>query len=162
MQKVSKVKRFIAMTAMAAMLSITGLGVAQKNVQAANAKDESWSFSLSVNSNAFQYIKGRNKTDDSKIYINWSSTYGGNISQIQVYACGSNSEYGEPINASRKKSGDNPIYGFMYGAGKYSLTSYVHEQGLSYARPGMKSIKGSGTAKGVWSPVSIGTYKIIP
>lgn len=49
MQKVSKVKRFIAMTAMAAMLSITGLGVAQKNVQAANAKDESWSFSLSVN-----------------------------------------------------------------------------------------------------------------
>ena len=35
MQKVSKVKRFIAMTAMAAMLSITGLGVAQKNVQAA-------------------------------------------------------------------------------------------------------------------------------
>ena len=135
MQKVSKVKRFIAMTAMAAMLSITGLGVAQKNVQAANAKDESWSFSLSVNSNAFQ---------------------------IQVYACGSNSEYGEPINASRKKSGDNPIYGFMYGAGKYSLTSYVHEQGLSYARPGMKSIKGSGTAKGVWSPDSIGTYKIIP
>mgnify|MGYP003253235383 CR=1 FL=1 len=93
------------MTAMAAMLSITGLGVAQKNVQAANAKDESWSFSLSVNSNAFQYIKGRNKTDDSKIYINWSSTYGGNISQIQVYACGSNSEYGEPINASRKNQG---------------------------------------------------------
>jgi hypothetical protein len=31
MQKVNKVKRFITMTAMAAMLSITGLGVAQKN-----------------------------------------------------------------------------------------------------------------------------------
>ena len=34
MQKVSKVKRFIAMTAMAAMLSITGLGVAQNSAQA--------------------------------------------------------------------------------------------------------------------------------
>lgn len=29
MQKVSKVKRFIAMTAMAAMLSITGLGAGE-------------------------------------------------------------------------------------------------------------------------------------
>ena len=42
MQKVSKVKRFIAMTAMAAMLSITGLGAAQNSAQA-NTKDEAWS-----------------------------------------------------------------------------------------------------------------------
>ena len=47
MQKVSKVKRFIAMTAMAAMLSITGLGAAQNNAQA-NTKDEAWSFWLLI------------------------------------------------------------------------------------------------------------------
>ena len=69
MQKVSKVKRFIAMTAMAAMLSITGLGVAQNNAQAANITDEAWSFSLDVNSNVFRHVQGRNKTDPSKIYI---------------------------------------------------------------------------------------------
>ena len=52
MQKVSKVKRFIAMTAMAAMLSITGLGAAQNSAQA-NTKDEAWSFSLAANSYGF-------------------------------------------------------------------------------------------------------------
>ena len=49
MQKVNKVKRFIAMTAMAAMLSITGLGVAQNSAQA-NTKDRSWSFNLTIGS----------------------------------------------------------------------------------------------------------------
>lgn len=162
MQKVSKVKRFITMTAMAAMLSITGLGVAQKNAQAANITDEAWSFSLDVNSNVFRHVQGRNKTDPSKIYIYWSATYGGNLSQIQVYACGASTKAGTPQNASRSNPKNNPIYGFMYGAGKYSLTNYVYELGMPYARPGMKSVKGSGTAQGLWSPDSAGIYKQIP
>ena len=54
MQKVSKVKRFIAMTAMAAMLSITGLGAAQNSAQA-DTTDRSWSFNLTIGS-GYKYI----------------------------------------------------------------------------------------------------------
>ena len=66
--KVSKVKRFIAMTAMAAMLSITGLGAAQNSAQA-SIEDEAWSFSLAANSYGFHFIKSRPKESDSKIYF---------------------------------------------------------------------------------------------
>ena len=74
MQKVNKVKRFITMTAMAAMLSITGLGAAQNSAQA-NTKDRSWSFNLTIGSE-YKFIskekketscKRRNETDDSYV-----------------------------------------------------------------------------------------------
>ena len=59
MQKVNKVKRFITMTAMAAMLSITGLGAAQNSAQA-NTKDRSWSFNLTIGSE-YKFIRSEER-----------------------------------------------------------------------------------------------------
>lgn len=169
MRKTSRVKKSIMMMAITLMMIVTGLGIAQKNALASSS-DEAWSFSLSVNSSVFRHMTGREKENSTKIYIYWSATYGGDLSQIKVYACGASGPNGTPVNASRSDPSANPIYGFMYGAGQYSLTNYVYEINNStaykgtmpYARPGLKSNAGSGAAQGWWSPDSIGSYTVIP
>ena len=67
MQKVNKVKRFITMTAMAAMLSITGLGAAQNSAQA-DTTDRSWSFNLTIGS-GYKYISKKKKKLPAKFIL---------------------------------------------------------------------------------------------
>ena len=89
---------------MTLMLLLTGLG-ASKNVFAANTADVDWSFNLSVDSSKFHYVKGRAKWNNSKIYINWQTAYGGNLSKLTVSPFGADSDTGSPQKAGTAYGG---------------------------------------------------------
>lgn len=148
----------IMMIMMTMMLLLTGLG-ASKSVFAANTSDENWSFNLSVDSSKFHYIKGRAKTNDSKIYINWQTAYGGNLSKLTVSPFGADSDTGAAKAAGTRYGGQRNYV--MNGCNKYAVTNYVHELGMTYARPALRANEGKGTAKGVWSPDCAGNSYII-
>lgn len=148
----------IMVVMMTLMLLLTGLG-ASKNVFAANTADVDWSFNLSVDSSKFHYVKGRAKWNNSKIYINWQTAYGGNLSKLTVSPFGADSDTGSPKKAGTAYGGQRNY--IMNGCNKYAVTNYVHELGYAYARPGIKANEGKGTAKGVWSPDCAGSYKVL-
>lgn len=148
----------IMMVLMAAMVFVTGAGVS-KTAFAANTSDESWSFYLTTDNTSLQYIPGRNKTDDSKIYINWTTKHSGGLTSIIVSPYGADSAYGDPKPAGTYTGGVKSY--IMNGYGQYSITNYVFERELAYARPGMRAEAGYATAVGVWSPDSTRNYTIL-
>lgn len=143
-----KIKNKIMMFLMMAMLAVSGLGVSQTVCAAGNISDTIWSFSLSVKNTTMQYTPKRDKTNNSKIYVYWSSTQGGNLSKITVspfgYKKGSRCAAGTATGGERRS--------IMNNTGKYVLTNFVYELGCSEATVGMLGNKGAGTAIGKWSP----------
>lgn len=143
----------------AVMIGVTCVAVASKNTNAKNSVDTEWSYVLSVDSTSQTFLDYRMKEDTSKIYFNWGSVISGNLSGIAV------EPYGYSTSSGRQPAGDS--YGqhkvcVINNTGKYSITNWVHELGYTYATVGMRSVAGSGLAKGVWSPDSIYTYTVIP
>ncbi len=153
-----RVKNKVMMLLMALMLVVSGMGVSATSF-AANTSDDPWSFSLGVKMTTMQHIVGRRKDNDSKNYIYWSSTYGGNLSKITISPFGANSAQGKAYPAGTKSGGERRY--IMNQTGKYALTNFVYELGYKYARPGMLGNKGSGGAKGVWSPDCAGSYTVL-
>lgn len=149
--------RLVIMT-MVAMLAIIGFGNSGDTL-AGNTADASWSFALSVSNSNVQKVTKREKTDYSKIYLQWSSTYGGNLSAIDVSAYGANSLSGGSSPAGT--SGGGETFYRIYHTGQYSITNYVKELGYGYATVGIKGAAGSGTAMGNWSPDSRYNYTIL-
>ncbi|MBE5943673.1 MAG: hypothetical protein E7258_02010 [Lachnospiraceae bacterium] len=153
-----KLRSRLVMMTMVAMLAIIGFSNSGDTL-AGNTADATWSFSLSVSNSNIQKITKREKTDTTKIYLQWSSTYGGNLSAIYVSPYGANSLSGGSSPAGT--SGGGEVFYRVPSTGQYSLTNYVKELGYGYATVGMKGAAGSGTAKGNWSPDSRYNYTIL-
>lgn len=152
----NKIGRKLAVITMGLMIALTGIGMS--TTVFADTTDTIWSFNLNVSTTKFQYLS-REKQNNSKIYINWQSSYGGNLSKICVTPKGSDKKDSTPKNAGTVHGGSRQY--IMNGSGKYSLTNGVYEMGYKFARPGMRAQAGKGTAKGCWSPDSAGTYTVL-
>jgi hypothetical protein len=152
----------IMMMVIALMLIITSIGISKKInfASTGNITDETWSLNLSVTNTTWQFLMGRNKLNNSKIYINWSTSYGtGKLTSIYIAPCGSDKADSSP-HAAGTSSGGGAYY-VMESTGKYAMTNYVYELGYHYARPAMRAKSGSGTAQGYWSPDCAGSYTVL-
>lgn len=158
MRKVSKFRKSVVMVAMAAMLSLTGLGVSGKSAKA-DTIDTTWSFSLAANSYSFNFLPLRQKDNSTKIYFNWNGTYGGTLTALTVSPYGAYDANGSKIAAGTNSAGEKTYS--VNQTGKYRVTNYVHELGMTHATLGVRSKVGYGTAKGVWSPDCAGSYSVL-
>ena len=153
-----KLRSRLVIVTMVAMLGLIGFGN-MGDTLAGNTRDVDWSFALSVNNSNIQKLTKREKLDDSKIYVYWISSYGGDLSKISVSPYGAHYMDGGSYAAGTRSGGE--ITYVMNSPKKYSLTNYVYELEYEYATVGMKGILGSGTAVGKWSPDSSGTYTVL-
>ena len=144
--------------AMALMLALTGIGMTQA-VSAANTADEPWQFTFGAGSSTEKYITAREKNNSTKIYVKWTSTYGGNLSAIWVSPYGATNS-GAALQPAGTMAGGGATYA-MPGIGQYSITNCVNELGLKYASVGMRTKTGYGSAVGLWSPDSTRNYTIL-
>ncbi|MBE5947253.1 MAG: hypothetical protein E7259_10020 [Lachnospiraceae bacterium] len=157
MRKKYSISDKVMLSFMTIMIMITFFGVNYEMPIASNNSDEEWHFVLSVDSTSQSYIAARDKLDYSKIYFNWGSVTAGNLSAIEVEPYGVRGGKYVPVGTSK---GGHKIYA-IYNTGKYSITNWALELSCSRASVGLNSYQGSGLAKGVWSPDSVGLYTIL-
>lgn len=143
---------------MALTITLTGMGMTEV-VSAANTTDESWTYQAEINNSTEIFLNKRNKNNSTKIYVKWTSSYGGNISAIWVSPYGTRNNNNTFLPAGTM-AGGNATYA-MPGPGQYSITNCVNELGMTYASVAMKAKTGYGTAYGVWSPDSTRNYTIL-
>lgn len=150
----------IILAVIAGMLGLTGMGISESVSSAANTSDKAWEFALSYKKTDVNYTNKRRKDNNSKIYVNWQSTVGGDLTAITVGAFGCYSDSSKKYPAGRL-DGDKKRFCVMNGTGKYALTNYVNELGYSHAKIGLRGVTGSGVARGVWSPDCAGSYTVL-
>ena len=139
------------------MVSVFGVCDLVSAKAAPNTGDTSWSFNVSTSNTSWQFTGVREKRDDSKIYVHWQNGYNG-VSSIYITPYGYSTSKGSGACGT---DGGHEVSYKLNSTGKYSVTNYVNERGYTHAKIGIKSAVGNGTAKGVWSPDSAGTYTVL-
>ncbi|MCM1272647.1 MAG: hypothetical protein NC225_09970 [Clostridium sp.] len=123
------------------------------NVFASNA-DSNWTYNVSPSNTSYQYTKNNRKKDtNSKFYFKWGKSLNG-VTSIYI------SPVGETGENTKKRVPCTSRF-IVSSTGQYRVTNYVYENGYAYANLGIRSLVGTGTVSGAWSPDTQTNYPVI-
>ena len=134
-----QIKKMIALGIVGAMLTSTGLNC----VTAAETSDSKFSFELRAGGAIL--TKERPKTDATGTYVKYNSGPSRGVNFI-VYG----------VKKDGKLVNDTKGTAIIYPGTQRRIKQYVYENGRRKARLGGAMTSQYGTAKGVWSPDSVG------
>ncbi len=120
----------------------------------ATAEDTHWTYNVSPSNTSYQYSENRKKDTNSKFYFKWDRSLNG-VSSIYI------SPVGETGSSTKNRVPCTSRF-TVSGTGQYRVTNYVYENGYSYANLGVRSLVGTGTVTGDWSPDTQTNYPVIP
>lgn len=157
--KIYSAKKYRIMAlAMTFMLALTEIKMTD-SVFAANTGDESWTIFFAPDSSAETIFARVAVQDSTGIYIKWTASYGGNLSEIWVSPYGAETRT-SPLVPAGTMAGGRKSY-VMPGPGQYIIPNYAYAMGMPYMTFGMRAKTGCGTATGVWSRDNTGNYSIL-
>lgn len=177
--RLTTMKKTIVIAAMAGIMAVAGTGIttnmamAQENEKSAviydsedttvsgdtqyGYEDSKWEFAFNSSDKKQRHPDPRDKYTSSNIYFNWGSVVNGTITSMEV------SPYGY-IGTQYVQAGTETGGRMRYVAsttGKYEIKNFVKKIGCNKATIGMRAYKGSGVAKGKWSPDCLGSYTVL-
>ena len=149
----SKYLKKVILVGMALMIALMTM-----IVPASAANNGDTDFSLNVKTSSNDYTGAREKQDDSGTYVYYKYNTTGLTGAVKFRVMGSNSQSSPALLAiNYTRNG----YGTISKGQERLISQYVYENGKKYAflsTPKVASGDPTGTATGVWSPDSVGSY----
>lgn len=176
--RLTTMKKTIVIAAMAGIMAVAGTGIttnmvmAQENEKSAviydsedttisgdtqyGYTDTDWEFAFNSSDKKQLHPAPRDKYTNSNIYFNWGSVVHGTITAMEVSPYGyDGSQY---VQAGTSTGGRKRYVADT--TGKYEIKNFV-KRTCNQATIGMRAYKGSGVAKGKWSPDCLGSYMVL-
>lgn len=149
----SKYLKKVLLVGMALMIALMTM-----IVPASAANNGDTDFSLKVRTTLNDYTGAREKQDDSGTYVYYKSGTNGLTGAVKFRVMGSDSQSTPSLLATNYTRNS---YGTISVGQKRLISQYVYENNKTYAflsTPKVASGDPTGTATGVWSPDSVGSY----